>query len=65
MTFTMRFHFYNKDKDKIIHPLQTNMEPVESLVYIGIIIRENKSKLYCKALIYSYIRYMYKLFPIF
>jgi hypothetical protein len=24
-----------------------------------------ESKLYCKALIYSYIRYMYKLFPIF
>ena len=51
MVFTMRFHFYNKDKDKIIHPLQTNMEPGESLVYIGIVIRENKSKLYCKAII--------------
>jgi len=31
------------------------MELVESLVCIGIVIGENKSKLYCKAIIYSFI----------
>jgi hypothetical protein len=39
-------------KDTIIHTLQTFMKPVESVVCIGIVIGENKSKLYCKAILY-------------